>query len=111
MTVNPEQATAALDYFANLWRVLFPPAVPVPDKTQFGVWLVRYEPRQIERAIEVTATKHLAVKGNMDADHIGRYISGVLRNINEQAHQRQHSHEAAPFRFQLKPGTLNRNRV
>jgi hypothetical protein len=64
----------------DLWKVLFPASITVPD-CQWGIWLLRYGEATIRDGIARTAIKFQKLNGNMDAEYVGKYASSVMRQL------------------------------
>jgi hypothetical protein len=97
--IQPEIYKIADDYIADLerhreeeiakarelmdfWCQTFPEAEFMPEDKRFFWWVRSYDMRVLKYAISVTATN---LAHDLPPDRLGKYVSSVARNVQEQA--------------------------
>jgi hypothetical protein len=75
--------TAAVRELEDLWRVTFAAWEPyMPEEKRFRWWVRTYGLRLMKHAVSITATN---ASRHWSVTRLGKYCSGVARNIHEQA--------------------------
>lgn len=80
------EETAAVRELEDLWRVTFADWKPyMPEEKRFRFWVRTYGLRLMKHAVTITKD---ACKRSWSVTRLGKYCSGVARNIHEQAKEK-----------------------
>ena len=75
--------TAEISEFKELWGLLFP-GVPIPDDSQWGLWLIRHHSTVVRQGIAELGVKYRRLNGRMDPVWMGKFASSVMNRLTRE---------------------------